>query len=122
MDRLVQSFIWGDHDGHRKIQLELCAPKDTGILGLRSAKEMNLTILGKLAWSLFNNSVGHWGGLNNAKYGIKFNEGKITCSTKCMFSPTWRTIVLNSEALIPGGTKWNIGNDYSMHFWEDRLT
>ena len=52
LDKIARSFIWGSSEGNRKQHLvswrKICKPKSEGGLGIRLAKEMNISLLAKL--------------------------------------------------------------------------
>lgn len=73
MDKMVRKCIWGKNKNQRKIHLvswyNICRPKDEGGLGVRWAKEMNTTLLGRLWWGFLNEKKALWSCTLKSKYG-----------------------------------------------------
>lgn len=60
IDDTVRGFIWGGHHNHWVKWNSITQPKSEGGLGIRMARETNIALLGKHAWSLLHNSHKLW--------------------------------------------------------------
>jgi len=116
IDQTTRNFIWkGTNDkgvhlvGWKKIAL----PKHLGGLGLRSAREANTCLLGKLVWDLIHNNNKLWMSLFAAKYTAGKNV--LNAATTSSSSPTWSSIIRAKNILI-GGNSWRPGSG-SSSFW-----
>jgi len=116
IDQTTRNFIWkGANDkgvhlvGWKKIAL----PKYLGGLGIRSAREANICLLGKLVWDLFHNNKKLWVSLFSAKYVAGPNL--LNASIKSSSSPTWSSIIRAKNILI-SGYSWRPGSGTSS-FW-----
>lgn len=71
----MRSCVWSRHGGKRGIHLlkweTLIKPKEKGSANLRPAREMNWSLLAKLAWRLLTSEGSVWGEVVIAKYGLK---------------------------------------------------
>lgn len=88
-------------------------PRHLGGLGIKSAREANTCLLGKLVWELFHNKHKLWVSLLAAKYtaGPNLLNASITSSS----SPIWSSIIRAKNVLI-SGYSWRPGSG-SSSFW-----
>ncbi|KAL8152823.1 hypothetical protein V2J09_010583 [Rumex salicifolius] len=65
LDKIIRNFIWGNYGGARRPHLvdwkTVCLPKSADGIGVRSTREVNTTIVGKLGWSIINELASIWG-------------------------------------------------------------
>jgi hypothetical protein len=58
IDRIRNNFLWDETEGHKKYHLvnwqTICMPKDQGGLGVLDLEKMNISLLAKWLWKLFN--------------------------------------------------------------------
>ncbi|KAL8141078.1 hypothetical protein V2J09_007099 [Rumex salicifolius] len=123
LDRVCRSFIWGGYSEVRKLHLvaweDMCLPKRLGGLGIRSMKDANMAMIGKLGWRLLTGTAGLWGQLMTAKYGLSMINGRVCKSRRTHGSYTWRSILWAIKGVVERGTRWNIGDGKSVRFWKD---
>lgn len=73
MEGMTRQFFWGfddsqSHPLHLKSWSTLCLPKNVGGLGLRKMKDLNLSLLTKLAWTVQTKEEQIWVKLIRSKY------------------------------------------------------
>lgn len=115
IDRLIRNFVWKDYNG-KGINLvkwrQVAQPRNSGGLGIRSARHMNIALLGKLVAELVAESRAPWAQLIRNRYGCKeliFPPRHGYCS------PTYRAISKASHYLLDG-FDFKIGNG-KCNFW-----
>jgi hypothetical protein len=76
MDRIRNSFLWDENENKKKYHLvnwqKVCMPKDQGGLGVLDLEKMNIALLSKWLWKLFNED-GIWQQILRKKYLQKQN-------------------------------------------------
>jgi hypothetical protein len=81
MDKSRSRFFWEGIGNKRKYHMvdwaTVCRPKEAGGLGLLNTKMMNIALMLRWIWRLYQNEEGLWVDLLKAKYGIM------------IFSPLW---------------------------------
>lgn len=87
-------------------------PSGWGGLGIRTARETNTAMLGKLVWDMQCNSEKLWVQMMTNKYvkGVPFLQTPLRYG-----SPTWNSIFKAKEALKEG-SHFRVGNGESL-FW-----
>lgn len=76
IEKLQQDFLWQGNGEKKKYHLikkkwtQVCKSKEESGLGIRAQKEMNLALLGKWLWSMWDESVGLWKQVFFSKYDI----------------------------------------------------
>ncbi|CAN0863352.1 Putative ribonuclease H protein At1g65750 [Linum grandiflorum] len=122
IDRKIRDFIWGSGDGIRKLHNinweTVCKPKSLGGLGLRSAREMNMAFLMKVAWGLLTRPDELWAKVLLTKYIRNTEEGYIAVKTKG-FSAVWRG-VRRAGPILNKGSQWAIRSGAQTKFWTDK--
>ncbi|CAN0916841.1 LINE-1 retrotransposable element ORF2 protein [Linum grandiflorum] len=122
IDRKIRDFIWGSGDGVRKIHNinweTVCKPKSLGGLGLRSARDMNMAFLMKVAWGLFTRPEELWAKVLLTKYLQSTDNGYVAARTKG-FSAVWRGLK-RAGPILNNGTQWAIRSGAQTMFWTDR--
>ncbi|CAN1801952.1 Putative ribonuclease H protein At1g65750 [Linum perenne] len=122
IDRKIRNFIWGSSDGVRKIHNvnweTVCKLKNMGGLGLRSARELDMAFLMKVAWSIISKPDELWVKTLVSKYLINNGVG-FTLRSSAGYSSLWRG-VLRVWNLTLNGLHWNINNGKKTNFWKDR--
>lgn len=103
----------------RKIHLvgwnKVISHKEKGGLGIKAAKQKNMSLTTKVCWR-FKNSKGElWAETLKRKYLNKNHPRKHG------FSRTWFAIT-KSEKICTKGTHWIIGNNSNLSFWYDKRT
>jgi hypothetical protein len=94
IDQMTGNFIWRDSNnkGIHLVSWNIIARlKQCGCLGVRPAREANISLLGKLVWDMVQSSRKLWVYLRSTKYiaGLKFLLSSIPSSS----SPTWSSII-----------------------------
>ncbi|CAL1384527.1 unnamed protein product [Linum trigynum] len=119
IDKKIRRFVWGGQEGKRKTHLvswnTICKPKSQGGLGLRSARNLNMAYMIKLAWQMLNNDSELWVQVLQGKY-FKHKDGVITSMKKSNHSNLWKAIV-KAMPLMKSGCCWSIRNGESTSFW-----
>jgi hypothetical protein len=92
---------------------KIARPKYHGGLGIRTAREANICLLGKLVWDLFQSSPKLWVDLLSNRYtsGSKF----LYATAHPKDSSTWSSIIHAKNAL-KDGYSWRAGSG-SSSFW-----
>jgi len=116
IDRTSRNFIWkgaNDKGVHLVGWNKIAKPKQIRSLGLRTAREANICLLGKLVWDLIQNNNKLWVNIFMKKYSAKpsFLNASITASS----SPTWSSIV-RAKNVLKSGYSWRAGSGTSS-FW-----
>ncbi|KAL8160789.1 hypothetical protein V2J09_012278 [Rumex salicifolius] len=109
IDKIIRGFVWVSWVGHRKLHLvswkELCRLKDHGGLDLRSMRELNLALIGKLRWRFLNDR----------------DSLPTRCSSpRSNSSHVWKSILCGIRKVVVKGCAWNVGNGEAVSFWDDR--
>ncbi|CAL1413056.1 unnamed protein product [Linum trigynum] len=119
IDQKIRSFVWGSSEGKRKVHLiswdKVCKPKNQGGLGLRSARNMNLAYMVKLAWNLFNNEEDLWVKVLQGKY-FHHKDGRIHKMKKSNHSSLWKGIV-KAMPFMKQATLWSPRDGETTGFW-----
>lgn len=98
---------------------KICRPKSDGGLGIRSAKEMNMALLGKLGWRLMNTQYALWVRILRKKFRVGELSDPSWMIVKGGWSPTWRSLVLGIREAVVLGTVWILGDGRRVRFWKD---
>ena len=133
IDRVNRNFLWGSTSEKRKMHhvkwSTVCLSKANGGLGLRTARDTNLSLVAKLGWKMLNNNSTPW--CQAMKHKYMKEKSLWDCSKPQKSSAAWKAI-LQSRELLRAGAIWRIGdgskvhymNDFRCHFrtlWEIRL-
>jgi hypothetical protein len=103
IDQTTRNFIWRDPN-NKGIHLvrwnKIARPKQRGGLGVRPAREANISLLGKLVWDMVQSSRKLWVDLFSSKYiaGPNF----LLSSTPSSSSSTWSSIIRAKDILKDG--------------------
>lgn len=123
LDKIARAFIWSSSEGNRKQHLiaweKICKPKREGGLGIRSAKEMNIALLGKLGWRLLNTHDALWVKILRKKFRVGELFDPSWMIVQGVWSPTWRSLVFGIREVVVPGTCWILGDGRRVHFWKD---
>ncbi|CAN1762273.1 Putative ribonuclease H protein At1g65750 [Linum perenne] len=118
IDRKIQNFVWGSSDSVRKTHNvnwdTVCKPKSMGGLGLRSARELNLAFLMKVAWGIISKPGELWARTLTSKYLIRNGIG-FTLKRKTGFSSLWRGVMKVWNYTLQG-LQWSIKNGRGTSF------
>ncbi|CAN1127767.1 Putative ribonuclease H protein At1g65750 [Linum perenne] len=122
IDRKIRDFVWGSSDSVRKTHNvnwdTVCKPKRMGGLGLRSARELNLAFLMKVAWGIISKPGELWARTLTSKYLIRNGIG-FTLKRKTGFSSLWRGVMKVWNYTLQG-LQWSIKNGRGTSFWNDK--
>lgn len=100
LDSTIKQFIWGNRGCHWVKWDCVSQPSWCGGLGLRRAREINYSMLGKHVWSLIHHPQKLWVRLLSAKYLSDENIFQAGLPRDCSY--TWRSIIQATEVLKPG--------------------
>lgn len=105
IDQTTRNFIWRDssNKGVHLVGLsKIARPKNQGDLGIITARETYICLLGKLVWDLLQSSPKRWVDLLSNRYvsGHKI----LHATTHSKDSPTWSSIIHAKNALKDGFT------------------
>ena len=90
--------------------------KKAGGMGFKDFNYMNLTLLGKQAWHLFQHPISLWAQILKAKY---FPDCTILEALKKKGSCwVWASILQGRDFLTKHG-RWIVGNGESIKIWKD---
>jgi len=92
---------------------KVTTPKHLGGLGIRTARETNTSLLGKLVWDMVQSSSKLWVQLLPNKYigGLNFLQAIIHSNS----SPSWSSII-RAKNILKQGYSWRAGSG-SSSFW-----
>ena len=93
----------------------VCLPKDQGGLGVIDLEIMNIALLEKCLWKLFNER-GMWQTVLQNKYLSNSTLGQ--CSKKSGDSHFWQGL-MEIKPLFLSCCRFEIGNGERTRFWED---
>jgi len=116
IDKATRDFIWKGTD-NKGINLvnwhKVTTPKHLGGLGIRTARETNTSLLGKLVWDMVQSSNKLWVQLLSNKYigGWNFLQASIQTNS----SPSWSSII-RAKNILNHGYSWHAGSG-SSSFW-----
>lgn len=121
IDKKCRLFVWGGGDQQRKIHTlswgELCEPKKTGALGLKSTHVMNKAFLMKAGWRLNIRKKALWSDLIRSKYKCG-KEGRLHVDKDKHGSNFWRGLCKNWD-MLETNLSWRVGNGQQIRFWID---
>ncbi|KAL0006828.1 hypothetical protein SO802_008330 [Lithocarpus litseifolius] len=121
IDRVNRNFLWGSSDHTRKMHWVnwdiVTKPKDSGGLGLQSARGRNTALLAKLNWRFHTEKESQWAKVLRFKYCSRQrinsrNESKLPSSS------TWKSLK-KGESVFKKGIKWVPGHESNLNFWSD---
>ncbi|CAL1395909.1 unnamed protein product [Linum trigynum] len=121
LDRINRGFIWGDTDNQKKLHLvgwpQLLLPKNNGGLGIRSTREVNISMLAKSGWRLLQEKDSLWVQMVRAKYGGDRQQLDLLKPTQGS-SFTWASFT-KAANLLRQGCAWNVHSGRQTKFWSD---
>ena len=89
--------------------------KNDGGLGIRYARLVNVALLGKLSWRVFNNEEAMWVSVLKSKY-VSMSE--LSTRLKNTDSPIWKGII-RSFAKVQSFSNWRVRNGEKISLWFD---
>ena len=112
-------FLWSGDRNKKKYHLvkwaTVCLPKDQGGLGVLDLELMNISLLSKWLWKLFNEQ-GPWQTLLWKKYLSKYTLGQV--EAKPGDSHFWQGL-MDVKKLFWPCCRICVGNGARTRFWED---
>ncbi|OIT01438.1 putative ribonuclease h protein, partial [Nicotiana attenuata] len=113
IDKTKRGFLWGTTTVKKKIHLinwdKVTMPKEMGGLGIRKAKNKNLSLLTSLVWRLLNNHSSTWARVISSCY----NQTKSTNKA----SHTWKSL-LKGWNYCREGIRWPVDKNPNMSIWD----
>lgn len=119
IDQTTRNFIWrGSNDKgiHLVGWKKIAKPKNIGGLGIRSAREANICLLGKLIWDLIQRNDKLWVHMLSDKYSS--GADIFTATSTSSSSAIWASIMRAKNVLV-NGYSWRAGSG-SSSFWFSR--
>lgn len=120
IDKISRDFIWKGNQ-NKGLNLvnwhQVTLPKSLGGLGIRTARETNTSLLGKLVWDLQQDRDKLWVHLLKHKYKV---EGNFLNSSSKVGSSTWGAIS-KAKSILRGGFEFRIGEG-NLSLWFDHWT
>lgn len=120
IDKISRDFIWkgAQNKGVNLVNWQkVSLPKSHGGLGIRTAREANTSLLGKLVWDVQQDRDKLWVQLLRNRYNVK---GSFLTSGNKAGSPTWSAITKAND-ILKGGYEFRIGAG-NISFWFDHWT
>ncbi|CAJ2646060.1 unnamed protein product [Trifolium pratense] len=121
IDQTTRTFIWRDSN-NKGIHLvgwnKVARPKQYGGLGIRPAREANISLLGKLVWDMVYHSKKLWVDILSCKYVD--GPSIFLASNSSSSSPTWASII-QAKNILKDGYTWRAGSR-SSSFWFSHWT
>ena len=116
IDQTTWNFIWKGTNNkgiHLVNWKTVTGPKHLGGLGIRTTRDANTCLLGKLFWDMFQSTNKLWVKLLSNKY----NSGPNTlhATTNNSSSPSWSSII-KAKNILHNGYQWHVGSGSSF-FW-----
>ena len=119
MDRVRKGFLWSGDKDKKKYHLvkweTVCMPKEQGGLGILDLELMNISLISKWLWKLFNED-GLWQQILTSKYLRKITLCQV--SARPGDSHFWQGLMEVKPLFWPCCTVM-VGNGEKTSFWED---
>jgi len=116
IDQTTRNFVWrgpNDKGIHLVGWNKIARPKHLGGLGIRSARDANTCLLGKLVWDLVQNKDKLWVSLFSDIYTAEPSLFHATVNSNN--SSTWSSII-RAKNILKNGFVWRAGFG-SSSFW-----
>jgi hypothetical protein len=107
---IQRNFLWGGTSEGKKIAwvkwVDVCRPKESGGLGIRNLRFVNIALLTKWRWRLLNSKESVWKSVLLAKYGFNIvgTSDLASCHNVKFASLWWKDICslgsLNSDPSV----------------------
>lgn len=124
LDKVSRSFLWGSTAERRKQHLlpwsKVCLPKGEGGLGIRSALNMNKSLIAKVGWRVLKDEKSLWAQVVRHKYKVGVFHDLSCLRVKSNCSVVWRSIVTGLKEVVLPGQSWVAGDGRSIRFWTDK--
>ena len=121
IDQTTRNFIWKGTNNkgiHLVNWKKVTSPKSIGGLGIKSARDSNTSLLGKLVWDMVQSTNKLWVNILSNKYTSGPNTLHATANTNS--SPTWSSII-KAKDILRDGYVWRAGSG-SSSFWFNHWT
>ena len=113
-------FFWEGAGTKRKYHMvnwpAMCRPKECGGLGLLNSRQMNVALMLKWIWKLYQMDNSIWAQIIRAKYT---QNGDIFSSSDRGGSQFWKSLH-KIKQLFKLGAKHRVQNGHRTSFWQDR--
>ena len=118
IDKMTRNFIWGGSNNKRGMHLvnrtKITKPKASGGLGIRTASDMNMALIGKLAWRFLTEHEKVWIQVLYKKYLREPGRNYANSSL------IWKSIKWGVDEVVGPGSRWAVGNGDHTRFWLDK--
>ena len=120
IDKHCRNFLWGETEGIRKLHLvawdKICQEKKIGGLGLRHARNVNLSFMSKLGWGLIHKRDELWVQVLRSRYNCGADLiPRVQLKRNC--SNIWKGICA-AWSNVENNLAWRVGNGHSIDFWK----
>jgi len=119
IDQTTRNFIWlgpNDKGIHLVGWKKIAKPKNNGGLGIRSTRDANICLLGKLVWDLIQKNDKLWVHMLSNKYSS--GADIFTATSSSSSSAIWASI-MRAKNVLANGYSWRAGPG-SSSFWFSR--
>ena len=116
IDQTTRNFIWKGTNNkgiHLVNWRTVTSPKKLGGLGIRTTRDANTCLLGKLVWDMVQSTNKLWVNLLSNKYTSGPNI--LHASSNSSSSPSWSSII-KAKNILHNGYQWRPGSG-SSSFW-----
>ncbi|CAA7019711.1 unnamed protein product [Microthlaspi erraticum] len=124
LEKVSRSFIWGSTVAKRRFHLlswsKICRPKEEGGLGIRSAGDMNTSLISKVGWRLLHDETSLWARVVRKKYKVGDVHDRSWLGAKSNWSMVWKSVTTGLREVVFQGQSWVIGDGHSIRFWTDK--
>lgn len=121
IDKRIRTFLWGSSNNPHKCHLvkwtTVTLDKESGGLGIRSTKAMNIAFLAKLIWRLLNSTESLWARVLAGKY-MHGQTSIDNMSSKRGASNIWRGMI-SAKPFFKQGCRRIVNNGIDTKFWKD---
>lgn len=116
IDQTTRNFLWKGTNNkgiHLVNWKTVTSPKSIGGLSIRTARDANTSLLGKLVWDMVQSTNKLWVNILSNRYTSGSNT--LHATTNSNSSPTWSSII-KAKDILSSGYVWHAGSG-SSSFW-----
>ena len=121
LEKIQKAFLWAGSKIKKRLPLvawdKVCVGKKVGGFGLRSLKDMNKSLIGKLMWNVMTKESPVWIRILREKY-LRNPLEFLSKNPLPQGSEFWNNLQTYIDFLSMS-TRWKIGNGHNVDFWND---